>query len=677
VSTTGPGAYERATPVFDRRRRAFHPILALAGVRVSGGGTAVELDLATRDGLTLQGRITFAALDVVRVQWAYGGMPGAHASEMLVGEPPALPLTVDEQDDRVVIDAGGPPVVLERKPWRLTFGPYATENHDTSLTEWVAEPGGYAIDTTTNQTLVYETFALGPNEELYGLGERFHGPALRGHRLSHWIDEPFGTNTADRVYKSVPLVLSSRGYGLYFNHPEEAVFDLGAGSNASATVLVHAGEMDHFILLGDPKQMLERYTALTGRPSVPPEWTFGVWLSRCMYASRAEVEEIVETARSHDLPVDVIGVDPLWLAHRPGADFDTCDFVWNEKDFGPLAEFVNWLHERDVRLCLWVNTHVRAGSEAWRPERLVDGGRARDPLFPERGWVDLTGAGADWWLEEMTRLVEAGVDGFKLDYSETLPSDARMADGRSGAEVHNLYPLLAAMVADRAGAPIHFTRAGTAGSQRYPLHWAGDSQSSWAGFRGALRGGLAAAWSGFAHWTSDIGGFYHRDLHNPEDETWGFRQADPELFIRWMQFGMLCSHTRFHGTQPREPWHFGEQAVEVARAFSAMRLRLRPYLLDCAEEAARTGCPVLRPVALEFPHDLGARHIDTEYLLGPGLLVCPVLQPGGSVDVYLPPGRWTDHFTGKSFDGPGWVRFDDVPLDRLPLFVRDGFSPFA
>jgi alpha-D-xyloside xylohydrolase len=670
---TGPGNYERARPIFDRSRRSFHPITGLTAVRA--GERHVELDLATKEGATLTGRITFADPFVARVQWAFGAEPGSHVCEMLDGEPPRLPLTVEEHDGTVVVSAGGPSLTVHRSPWRVTFGPYATEASDSSLTEFVAEPSGYALERGT--PLAYETFSLAPGEQLYGLGERFHGPGLRGHRLVHWIDETWGTNTADRVYKSVPLVVSSHGYGIYANHPEEAVFDLGAGSNASGTVLVQADEIDLFVILGTPKEVLARYTALTGRAKVPPDWSFGVWMSRCMYTSRAEVEEVLDTAARNNVPIDVVGIDPLWLANRPGKDYDTCDFVWNEKDFGPISEFVDMLHSRGVRLCLWVNTHVDEASAVWKPDRVVDGGRARDTVFPQRGYVELTGAGADWWLEEMTRLVEAGVDGFKLDYSETLPADATMADGRRGAEVHNLYPLLAAQVAERAGVAVHFTRSGTSGSQRYPLHWAGDSQSSWAGFRGALRGGLAAAWSGFAHWTSDIGGFYWRDIHNAFDESYGFRQADTELYIRWMQFGMLCSHTRFHGMQPREPWLFGDVAVSVAAAFGAMRERLRPYLLQCADEAAATGCPVMRPLAMEFPDDPGARHVDTQYLLGPDLLVCPVLSPGGSTEAYIPAGRWTDHFTGESFDGPQWVRFDDVPLERLPLLVRDGSSPFG
>lgn len=671
MSVIGPGTYERATPVFDRARRRFHPMVRVCGVRALPD--RAELEVATRDGLDLTVVVTFADPEVARMQWVFGDLAGPDRTEMLVAEPARLPVEVVEDDQSVRISAGGTPVVVDRWPWRVRFGPFSTEPHDTSLVEWVAEPSGYVVE--ADRVRAYETFSLHPGEELYGLGERFHGPALRGHRLAHWIDEPFGTNTADKVYKSVPLVVSSRGYGLFFHHPEEAVFDLGAGSNASASVLVHADHLDLFLIAGAPKDVLRHYTALTGRPPVPPDWSFGVWLSRCMYSSRTQVEEVVERARAHGLPVDVVGVDPLWLAHRPGASFDSCDFVWNDEDFGPLDDFVAWLHDRDVRLCLWVNTHVRDSSEAWTAERMVDGGRARDHVFPERGWVDLTGAGAQWWYEEMRSLVDAGVDAFKLDYSETLPSGVVMADGRRSEDVHNLYPLLAAEVAARAGVPVHFTRAGTAGSQRHPLHWAGDSQSTWAGMRGALRGGLSAAWSGFAHWTSDIGGFYRRDLN--VEEGFGFEQVDTELYIRWMQMGMLSSHTRFHAQAPREPWHFGDDAVAVAVAFGELRKRLRPYLLACAEEAAATGCPILRPLALELPDDPTTRHVDTQYLLGPDLLVCPVLEPGGRVEAYIPAGGWTDHFTGERVEGPVWVTFEDLPLDRLPLLVRDGSDPLG
>ena len=669
-----PGVYERAQPIFDRRRRRFHPIAELVDATVVGG-TQVHLELRTRDGGALRGRLTFPDPEVVRVQWGVGARPGEHLTEMLVGAPATLPVTLTADGDTVTVSAGGTPVVLDKARWRLAFGPYRTEPQDTSLVEYVAEAGGWALDGNATQT--YETFALRPGEQLVGLGERFLGPGLRGRRLAHWIDEPFGTNTTDRVYKSVPLVLSSRGYGVFFHHPEEAWFDLGAGSTASASVLVHAAEMDYFVLLGEPKQVLARYTDLTGRPPVPPDWSFGVWLSKCMYANREEVVDVVETAERLGIPCDVVNLDPLWLANRAAWTSDFCDFVWDEKAFGPMGDFIAWLHDRDVRLCLWVNPHVMDSTDAFVPERLVSGGAARDPFFHARAFVDFTGAGADWWHDELSKLVAAGVDAFKLDYGELLPADARMADGRRGTEVHNVYSLLASKVAYEAGIGLAFTRSGTAGSQRYPLHWSGDAQSTWAGMAGCLRGALALAWSGYAYWACDISGFFLRDVDDETSETFGFSRPGAELHIRWTQWGMLCSHTRFHGTQGREPWLFGDEAVAVARDFGALRKRLQPYLLRCAAEAAEHGVPVMRPLALEFPDDPTAWTVDTQYLLGPALLVAPVLEEGGRVDVYVPEGTWTDHFTGEQLTGPRWVHHDAYPLDRIPLLVRDGHTPFA
>lgn len=667
-----PGTYERAKPIFDRARRTFFPAIAVTSVVKDG--TACHLTLSTRNGPDLTLRVTFPAPSSVRLQRGFGPL-GDHLSEMLVGPPPTLPVSVIETETEVRIDAGGPTLVVERAPWRVTFGEFRTEPKDTNLVEWLAEPGGWALE--DGRTVSYETFSLRPGEELFGLGERFLGPSLRGRRLAHWIDEPFGSNTSDRLHKSVPFFHSSRGYGVFVHHGEEAAFDFGSVSASSASVLVEAPELDLFVFLGTPKEVLAGYTAVTGRPFVPPEWSFGIWMSRCMYRSRAEVVEVVERSAELGIPVVVVSIDPMWLVGRSGGNYDTCDFVYDEDAFGPLPELVAWLNERGVHLCLWVNPLVMEGTDAFLDERLCGSGRGRDPVMPGRAFVDFTGAGATWWAEEMRRLMDMGVEAFKLDYGETLPVDTVMADGRTGAQVHNLYPLLFSKVARDAGVPISFTRAATAGSQRYPLHWSGDSQGSWAGMAGALRGGLSLAWSGFAHWTTDIGGFFARDLTRVSEPQRGMGQPELELYLRWMQMAMLSSHTRFHGIGPREPWVFGDEAVEMAVRFGALRERLRPYLLSCSDEAAATGCPVLRPLGLEFPDDRGSLSVETSYLLGPGLLVCPVLEPGGRVEVYVPPGRWTDHFTGAVFEGPRWLPPEVVPIERLPLLVREGHSPFG
>lgn len=666
------GTYERAKQIFDRQERLFHPLARILSWEADHD--ALHLVLGVEGDTTARARITFAEPEVARIQWSPVGPPTSHLSEMLDGGPPRLPVHVEEREDALVVDAGGTPVVLGKRPLQVSFGGYATEPDDRGLIEQVNIASGWSQERyPPNGMGIYETFSLRPDEELWGLGERFLGPRLRGRRLAHFIDEPAGTNTTDRTYKSVPFVLSSRGYGLFLHHGEEAWFDLGATSNASGTMWVRSDELDLFVILGTPKEVMTRYTALTGRAPEVPEWAFGIWLSKAMYTSRDEVEAELEQAREHGIPIDLVGLDPMWLKNRRSYKFDWCDFVWADEAFGKLEDFTAWLHEQDIRLCLWVNPNLVEEADAWDDELLVGKGRARETCFPRRGFVDFTGAGGDWWVTEMRRLADAGVDAFKLDYGELVPIEATFADGRSGRQLHNMYGLLASMTAARAGIPFHYSRSGTAGSQRYPTHWPGDAQSTWYGMAGTIRGGLSAAWSGFAHWSTDIGGFHlrHQD-YDPSDPFKGLRRPEPELFIRWTQFGMLAAQGRYHGLAGREPWYFGDDAIRVAREFGLLRKRLLPYLMACAREASANGWPIMRPLAFEYPDDPGAYAADLQYLLGADLLVAPICEPGGRVTFYVPEGAWVDHFTGERIEGPRWVRREAVPIDQLPLLVREG-----
>lgn len=435
------GTYERAKQIFDRQARLFHPLARVLSHTVHPD--ALEIVIGVEGDTTARSRITFPDPEVARIQWSPVGEPTDHLSEMLDGVPSRLPVQVEERDDALIVHAGGTPVILGRRPWRISFGGFATEPDDRGLIEQVNIASGWAQDRyPPNRMSVYETFVLHPDEEFWGLGERFLGPRLRGRRLAHFIDEPAGTNTTDRTYKSVPFVTSSRGYGLFLHHGEEAWFDLGATSNASGTIWVDADELDLFVILGNPKEVMTRYTALTGRAPEVPEWAFGIWLSKAMYSSRDEVEAELAQAREHGIPIDLVGLDPMWLHNRRSYKFDWCDFTWDEEHFGKLEEFTGWLHDQDIRLCLWVNPNLVEECEGWDPELLVGKGRTRETCFPVRGFIDFTGAGADWWITEMRRLMEGGVDAFKLDYGELAPIDATYADGRSGRQLHNMYGLI-------------------------------------------------------------------------------------------------------------------------------------------------------------------------------------------------------------------------------------------
>ena len=648
-------------------------------------GQSVTLAARDEQGAALTVRLSFAAPAVLRVQLLTAGAELPPPTPMLLTEEwPRLTLAVEETATALRLRTSSMVVEIDRAPWRLRVSAagkplWEQEHADVAFNHYAAFPFGYSVS-DDGVVAVHETFALAHDEHIYGLGGQYGPVGKRGQRHVSWLREAYGSNTNPVTYFEVPFFVSSRGYGIFVNHGERITYELGSPSAASASFQVDAPVLDYFLIAGaDPKTVLRRYSDLTGRPALPPLWSFGVWMSRCMYKNRAEVEDSVERMRALDIPVDIYHLDPLWLRNRRHREDDGCDFVWDEEHWGSVETLTAWLAERGIKLSLWENpyvwTDVPLFDEGWQQghfAKLPDGTHA--PPTDEGGagsaLVDYTSPAAVSWMQDIHRhLLRQGVAAFKCDYGEATPVNAVFADGSSGARTHNLYPLLyqralfaAAEAELGVGNAVVFSRAGYGGSQRYPLTWSGDAQASWAGMAGALRCGLSQAMSGIDFWTVDIGGFASAP---------GFSVAtDPLLYIRWAQWGLLLSHSRFHGYGPREPWHFGEDAVRIVRDFIRLRYRLVPYLWALAHEAAERAVPVLRPLVLEFPDDPVAPFISSQYLLGPNLLVCPVLGPEGRVRVYLPPGRWHDWWDRSVYEGGRFLDLT-VPLERLPLFVRD------
>jgi alpha-D-xyloside xylohydrolase len=363
-----------------------------------------------------------------------------------------------------------------------------------------------------------------------------------------------------------------------------------------------------------------------------------------MYRDRPQVEEVVTRFRQLGIPLDVVHLDPLWMKERKKHILDACDFVWDQEAFPDEQGFIQWLGERGVKLSLWENPYIYRDTPTYRLAlrrgylvRLPDGTPAPCMENGDAAIVDFTNPRAyRWWQRKHVPHLRMGVPTFKTDYGEGVPEEAVFSDGRTGVQAHNLYPLLYnravfEVIQRERGEAIVFGRSGYAGSQRYPINWMGDSQCTWNGMAGALRGGLSLGLSGVSFWSHDVGGFI-----NPDN----FQPPHPTLYIRWAQWGLLSSHTRFHGVGPREPWHFGEKAVKVVREFAHLRYRLLPYLYALAHEAHETGLPVVRPLWLEYPDDPHSPYIDRQYLLGPYLLVAPVFNDEGRCNVYLPSGRW-------------------------------------
>lgn len=519
-------------------------------------------------------------------------------------------------------------------------------------------------------TFVHEQLDLGVGELVYGLGERF-GPLVKnGQTVDIWNLD--GGTSSEQAYKNVPFYLSSRGYGVLVNDPGHVSYEIGSEAVERVQFSVAGETLEYFVFAGPtPKDALARYTALTGRPPVVPAWSYGLWLSTSFTTDydEATVTSFIDEMAARELPVSVFHFDCFWMR-----EFNWCDFTWDDRVFPDPEGMLARLHDKDLRVCVWINPYIaqrsplfREGAAAGYLVKRADGSVWQWDMWQAgMGLVDFTNPDAvAWYQSHLRRLLDQGVDCFKTDFGERIPTDVVYFDGSDPARMHNLYAQLYNAAVHEVltevrgdGDAVLFARSGTTGGQSMPVHWSGDSTSTFESMAETLRGGLSLAMSGFAYWSHDIGGFEGTPA--------------PEVFKRWVPFGLLGSHSRFHGSGSyRVPWAFDDEAVDVTRVFTRLKMRLMPYLYQLGLDATQTGAPLLRPMQLEFPDDPAVAYLDRQYMLGGSVLVAPVFTETGEVDFYLPAGEWTSLLTGETVTGGRWVR-ETHGFESLPVYVRPG-----
>jgi alpha-D-xyloside xylohydrolase len=510
---------------------------------------------------------------------------------------------------------------------------------------------------------------LGVGELVFGLGERFTAFAKNGQSIDIWNAD--GGTSSEQAYKNIPFYLTNRGYGVFVNNTGKVSFEVASETVEKVQFSAETQDLQYFLIYGPtPAEILEKYTALTGRAPQLPEWSFGLWLSTSFVTDYDEqtVTAFIDEMEKREIPLDVFHFDCFWMR-----EYQWCDFEWDPRTFPEPAAMLSRLKAKGLKISLWINPYIGQASP------LFDEGKANGYFLKRHDgsvwqwdlWqagnaiVDFTNPAArDWFKSKLRPLLEMGVDCFKTDFGERIPTDVTYFNGADPVQMHNLYTQLYnatvwELLQEVKGADaIVFARSATAGGQKMPVHWGGDNTSSFESMAESLRGGLSLSLSGFGYWSHDIGGF---EGH-----------PDPAVFKRWLAFGLLSSHSRLHGNESvRVPWSIDEEAVDVTRVFVNLKKKLHPYLVETMQEVTAKGLPMMRPMLLAFPDDPTCWFLDQQYMLGPDLLVAPIFSASGEVTFYLPAGHWRNYLTDEIVEGGRWIS-ENHGFSSLPLYARIG-----
>ncbi len=620
---------------------------------------------ATLSGPYITAEITSPAENVFRIRtYHYKGDKSLSPSLFRLLEN-TLPLDITEDDQTLIIKSGDSSLTINKENYGYEL---KRINHPiTSSCE-----GALAYIDGDNGTYMREQLSLKVNEHVYGLGERF-GNFIRNGQSIDIINKDGGTFT-EQSYKNIPFYITDNDLGVFVNHTEEINFEVASENVSKVQFSVKGQCLDYFLFAGrDMKDVLSLYTGLTGRVPRLPDWSFGLWLSTSFSTDYDEktVLSFVDGMKERDIDLSVFHFDCFWMK-----DSHWCNFMWDSDQFPDPEGLIGKLHDRGLHVCVWINPYIAQESEIFDEAakngyliKKTDGGVWQNDLWQAgMGIVDFTNKdAAKWYQDKLKALLDMGVDCFKTDFGERIPTEGVVyADGSDPLRMHNFYTYLynecvfELLERERGkGEAVLFARSATAGCQKFPVHWGGDCHSDYPSMEQTIRGGLSLMLSGFAYWSHDIGGF--------EDKS------TPDVYKRWVAFGLLSSHSRLHGsTSYRVPWNYDEEAVDVLRYYTNLKEKLMSYIDEARAEASKFGFPVMRPMILEFQNDPVCAFLDKQYMLGEKILVAPVFDKDGCAEYYLPEGIWAAP-DGSDRRVLNCGRFFREKRDyrSMPVFIRE------
>ncbi len=575
---------------------------------------------------------------------------------------------IEETDTELIYQSGRTRAVIDKRPgsWGIRF---LDGERELTGTGW--RNMAYMQNGETGRNYMVEQLALDVDESIYGLGERFTPFVKNGQVVEMWNED--GGTASEIAYKNIPFYISNKGYGVLVDNEGDVSFEIASEKVERLQFSAEGERLDYYVINGsDPKRTVSRYTELTGKPALPPAWSFGLWLTTSFTTDYDEdtTSGFIQGMADRDIPLHVFHFDCYWMEA-----YEWCNFTWDAKTFPEPKEMLRRYHDRGLRICVWINPYIgqksslfREGMEHGYLLKKSNGDVWQTDLWQAgMGVVDFTNpAAVTWYQEKLKVLLDMGVDCFKTDFGERIPvKDIVYYDGSDPVKMHNYYPFLynkavfELLERERGvGEAVLFARSAAVGGQQFPAHWGGDSTASYPSMAETLRAGLSLACAGFGFWSHDMGGFENT--------------ASADVYKRWCQFGMLSSHSRLHGSGSyRVPWLFDEEACDVLRKFVKLKCTLMPYLYRQAVKAHEEGIPMMRPMFLEFPGDRACETLDRQYMLGDSLLVAPVFKESGEVEYYLPEGTWYNLLTGESAEGGRW-RKETYDYSALPLMVRPG-----